>query len=61
MLNRISKQKHQALAFLVLLTISGSRIAWASKEIKWEKSIQKGITQAQETAKPVMVWFYTDW
>ena len=46
----------------VLLLMVGTVSALiASDEIKWEKTLEDSMTKAEETGKPVMMDFYTDW
>lgn len=46
----------------VLLLMVGTVPALiASEEVKWEKSLEDGMKEAEKTGKPVMLDFYTDW
>lgn len=61
MFNFVWKQRqHTALAILTLTAVAYS-LAFATTEIKWEKSIEKGMMEAQKTGKPIMMDFYTEW
>ena len=44
---------------LVLIAIMPAFIANA--EVKWGKSLEDGMKEAEKTGKPVMLDFYTDW
>ena len=45
----------------VLVLLIGIMPAFtADAEVKWEKSLENGMKEAQKTGKPVMLDFYTD-
>ncbi len=46
----------------VLLLMVGTVPALiASEEVKWEKTLEDGMTKAEKIGKPMMMDFYTDW
>ena len=50
------------ISLSVLLLMVGTVSALiASEEVKWEKSLEDGMKEAEKTGKPVMLDFYTDW
>ena len=50
------------ISLSVLLLMVGTVPALiASEEVKWEKSLEDGMKEAEKTGKPVMLDFYTDW
>ena len=61
MLNRTWKQNQLSVLVILMFAAAVYPLAFASTEIKWEKSIEKGMMEAQETGKPIMMDFYTDW
>ena len=61
MFNPVWKQKHKALIIFLLLAVTANPLALAAKEIKWEKSIENGLKEAQKTGKPIIMDFYADW
>ncbi|MCH8293509.1 MAG: hypothetical protein ACE1ZS_04525 [Candidatus Poribacteria bacterium] len=61
MFNRVWKQRSQVLIVVVLLAVLASPMVLATKGIKWEKSIEKGMAEAKKTGKPIFMDFYTDW
>jgi thiol:disulfide interchange protein len=61
MFNPVWKQKHKALIIFLLLAVAANPLALAEKEIKWEKSIENGLKEAQKTGKPIIMDFYADW
>jgi hypothetical protein len=48
MFNPVWKQKHKALIIFLLLAVTANPLALAAKEIKWEKSIENGLKEAQK-------------
>lgn len=48
------------LAALLMLAVSMPVLAEGEK-VEWGTSIEKAMSQAAETGKPVMMDFYTDW
>ena len=46
---------------ILMLTAAAYPLAFASTEIIWEKSVEKGMMEAKKTGKPVMMDFYTEW
>lgn len=61
MLNFVWKQKQCTVLVILMLTAAAYSLGFASTEIKWEKSIEKGMMEAKKTGKPIMMDFYTDW
>ena len=61
MFNRVWKQRSQVLIVVVLLAVLASPMVLATKGIKWEKSIEKGMAEAKKTGKPILMDFYADW
>ena len=61
MLHHARKLRRYSLAVALILAVVASPIALASKSIKWEQSIEKGLAAAKKTGKPVMLDFYTEW
>ena len=61
MFNHVWKQRRQALITLLLLTVVTNPLSLATGEVKWGKSIEKGLAEAKKTGKPIMMDFYTDW
>ena len=61
MFNIVWKQRCQVLIVAGLLAVLASPMALATKEIKWEKSIEKGMAESKKTGKPVLMDFYADW
>ena len=61
MLNCVWKQKQHTVWIILMLTAVAYPLGFASTEIKWEKSIEKGMMEAKKTGKPIMMDFYTDW
>ncbi|MCZ6678691.1 MAG: hypothetical protein O7E52_15770 [Candidatus Poribacteria bacterium] len=61
MLSRMWKQRQFVVVASLLLAVVASPVALASKGIEWEKSIEKGLAEAQKTGKPIMMDFYTEW
>ena len=61
MLNCVWKRKQHTALVILMLTAVVYPLGFASTEIKWEKSIEKGMMEAQKTGKPIMMDFYTDW
>ena len=61
MLNCVWKQKQDTVLVILMLTAVAYPLGFASTEIKWEKSIEKGMMEAQKTGKPIIMDFYTDW
>jgi thiol:disulfide interchange protein len=61
MLHHLWKQRQRTLLVILLLTVIASPLAFAGKEIQWEKAIEKGLAEAKKTGKPIMMDFYTDW
>ena len=58
MFNSVSRR----ISFGVLLLIIGAMFALAaSAEVNWRKSLEDGMKEAEETGKPVILDFYTDW
>lgn len=50
------------ISLAVLLLMVGTVPALlASKEVKWEKTLEDSIAKAEKTGKPMMMDFYTDW
>ena len=46
----------------VLLLVAGTMPAPVEgAEVGWEKLLEDGMKEAEETGKPVMLDFYTDW
>ena len=61
MLNCVWKKKQHTALVILMLTAAAYPLAFASTEIKWEKSIEKGMMEAKKTGKLIMMDFYTDW
>jgi len=61
MLNFVWKQRRHIVLASLLLTAIASSTALATKEVKWEKSIERGLAEAKKTGKPVIMDFYTVW
>lgn len=61
MLNCVWKKKQGTVLVILMLTVVAYPLGFASAEIKWEKSIEKGMMEAKKTGKPIMMDFYTDW
>lgn len=57
---------HPTAAYLtgliVLLLIVGTvPVRGASEEIQWRESVEVTLKEAEDTGKPIMMDFYTDW
>ncbi len=61
MLNCVWGPRRRVALAILTLTTGIYLLAFATTEIKWEKSIEKGMMEAQKTGKPIMMDFYTDW
>ena len=61
MLNFVWSQGQRIALAILLLVIVASPVVLAKETIQWEKSIEKGLADAQKTGKPIMMDFYTEW
>lgn len=57
---------HRTAAYLtglivLLLIIGTGPVLVASEEIQWRESVEATLKEAEETGKPIMMDFYTDW
>ena len=58
MFNSVFRRISLSVLLLMVGTVS---VLIASEEVKWEKSLEDGMKEAEKTGKPVMLDFYTDW
>lgn len=49
------------VALLILLLVGTVPTLVANEEIQWSESIEDTMKEAEQTGKPVMMDFYTDW
>ena len=60
MLNFVWRRRH-LIVLATLLLIVASPMVLAEEQIEWGESIEKGLAEAKETGKPIMMDFYTEW
>lgn len=60
-MNFVWEQRRYIVLATLLLTAIASSTALATKEVKWDKSIENGLAEAKKTGKPVIMDFYAVW
>ena len=58
MLNSVCRRVSLGVLLLMVGTVPA---LLASDEIKWEKTLEESMAKAEQTGKPMMMDFYTDW
>lgn len=61
MLNSVWKHTQFIVLATLLLGVFASPMVMAEEKIQWTGSIGKGLAEAKETGKPIMMDFYTEW
>ena len=61
MLNSVWKHRQPILLATLLLVVFASPMVLAEEKIQWAESLEKGLTEAKKTGKPIMMDFYTEW
>ena len=61
MLNSVWRRRQFIVLAILLLVVVASPMVLAEEKIQWSESIGRGLAEAKETGKPIMIDFYTEW
>ena len=61
MLHFVWSQRQRIVLATLFLVVIASPMVLAEEKIEWAESMEKGLAEAKEAGKPIMMDFYTEW
>ena len=61
MLSQVRRYKWATLFVTMSMAVIMVSPLFAAEQVKWEKSLKKGMEKAKETGMPMLLDFFTEW